>query len=413
MKILLATSKAIPGGGGIASYNQELVRLLGNNNEIVLLTDSDEHNVKGYVDTCSTFGYSNNNVAYAKDLIESINNAGYDCIINSNSSFLPVMAPFLTVPIVTVSHFVNGRHAVNAGYNADYLNAVIALSHYGKQFIESKFDIRDKDKVKVVYNFVAATDDVDSDKPSRRPIRIVYPGGTSIEKSVDVIQQLVYRLLASDLDFEFYWLGGTQLPSAKMTLLGLHKSEDLFKKDSRIHITGIIPRQEAEKILMSSNIFLLPSRGEGCPMTLLEAMRGGCIPIVSDAHHGSREIIEQSAAGIIVRQNSSKQLFDEICKIIEHPEDYEDYYVKSRKYLNTYLSQDVWAEHMLSIINNAISISKNTIPFTPEAYVKSVEGFVRLNKHERLRMMGRSAWYRLKFDLSYLWDKIGAYHSTK
>lgn len=410
MKILLATSKAIPSGGGIASYNQELVRLLGNNNEIALLTDSDEHNVKGYVDTCSTFGYSINNVEYVKALIESINNACYDCIINSNSSFLPVMAPFLTVPIVSVSHFVNGRHAINAGYNADYSNAIIALSNYGRQYIERKFDIRDNDKVKVVYNFVAATDDVDVEKSSRRPIRIVYPGGTSIEKSVDVIQRLVYRLLASNLDFEFYWLGGTQLPSAKMTLLGLHKSEDLFKKDSRIHITGIIPRQEAEKILMSSNIFLLPSRGEGCPMTLLEAMRGGCIPIVSDAHHGSREIIEQSAAGIIVRQNSSKELFNEICQIIEHPEEYEDYYVKSREYLNTFLSQDVWAKQMLSIINNAMCISKNAIPFTPEAYIKSVDGFAKLNKLDRLWMMSRSAWYRLKFDMSYIFDKVGVYN---
>lgn len=413
MKILLATSKAIPGGGGIASYNQELVRLLGNNNEIALLTDSDEHDVKGYVDTCSTFGYSNNNVEYVKVLIENINKAGYDCIINSNSSFLPVMAPFLSVPIVTVSHFVNGRHAINAGYNADYLNAIIALSHYGKQYIERKFDIRDKDKVKVVYNFVAATDEVDVEKSSRRPIRIVYPGGTSIEKSVDVIQQLVYRLLASNLDFEFYWLGGTKLPSAKMTLLGLHKSEDLFKKDSRIHITGIIPRQEAEKILMSSNIFLLPSRGEGCPMTLLEAMRGGCIPIVSDAHHGSREIIEHSAAGIIVHQNSSKELFDVVCNIIEHHKNYEDYYVKSREYLRKFLSQDVWAKDMLSIINNAIRTKKNTIPFTPEEYKKSISGFAQFNKQERVRMMSRSAWYRIKFDLSYLLNKIGAYCSSK
>ena len=33
MKILLATSATVPSGGGIASYNQELLALLGDVNE--------------------------------------------------------------------------------------------------------------------------------------------------------------------------------------------------------------------------------------------------------------------------------------------------------------------------------------------------------------------------------------------
>mgnify|MGYP003522199446 CR=1 FL=1 len=56
MKILLATSAAIPSGGGIAAYNQELCNLLGKEHDLFLLTDSNECNVEGYKKTYSNYG---------------------------------------------------------------------------------------------------------------------------------------------------------------------------------------------------------------------------------------------------------------------------------------------------------------------------------------------------------------------
>ena len=407
MKILLATSKGIPAGGGIASYNQELVRLLGKDNDIYLLTDADENNVDGYKKTYRTFGNRNSDFEYCKVLVDNINSANYDCIINSNSSFIPVLAPFLKAHIISVSHFVNGRHAINAGYNAKYQSYVIALSNYGKDFIINKFGIDDREKVRVVYNFVEkGADHVNSIKFSQRPLRIVYPGGTSIEKSVDVIQNLVYMLLRSDLQFEFYWLGGTTLPSAKFSIFGLHDISDLFHDDNRLKITGKIPRTEAMRIMESANIFLLPSRGEGCPMTLLEAMRGGCIPIVSDAKHGSREIIEDSRCGFICRQNSADELFKTISLIINEHAKYTDIYDKAIEYLNTALSQELWNERMLKILEDSQHHRKECISMTQAAFAKSSNQFLRYYKIDRFKQIIRSALYRIKIDLSYLNHKI-------
>lgn len=403
MKILLATSKGIPAGGGIASYNQELVRLLGKDNNIYLLTDADENDVEGYKKTFRTYGNRNLDFEYCKRLADNINSANYDCIINSNSSFIPVLAPFLKANIISISHFVNGRHAINAGYNAQYQSAVIALSNYGKEFIIKKFGIKDPEKIKVIYNFVEKkTGQVSADKIHQQPLKIVYPGGTSIEKSVDVIQNLVYRLLKSDLQFQFYWLGGTTLPSAKFSILRLHNIPDLFHDDSRLKITGKIPRTEAIRIMESANIFLLPSRGEGCPMTLLEAMRGGCIPIVSDAKHGSREIIEDSRCGFICRQNSADELFKTISLIINEHTKYTDIYDKTIEYLNTALSQELWNERMLKILEDSQHHRKECISMTQAAFTKSSNQFLRYYKIDRFKQIIRSAWYRVKIDISYL-----------
>lgn len=412
MKILLATSKAIPSGGGIASYNQELVNLFGKDNDIYLLTDSDEHNVCGYNDTLSTFNHSNLDYGYCSQLIQRINSQKYDCIINSASAFIPVIAPFLNANIVSVSHFVNGPLAINAGFNAKYQSGIIALSNYGKSFILDKFKITHPEKIHVVYNFVQTSGKtVDPEKLKRQHIRIVYPGGTSIQKSVDVVQQLMYRLLNSNIDFEFIWLGGIRLPSSKMTVLGLHSTTDLFKKDSRLKIKGLIPRSEAENIIASANIFLLPSRGEGCPMTLLEAMRGGCISVISDACHGSREIIEQSGCGFIVRQDSSIQLFNTIKDIIDNHNSYSYIYDKSLQYLYDNLSQKEWSKQMSDILINAANTERLTIELNIENFKKSAKTFLRYNKWERYKIMLRSAFYRIKFDISFIKNKLGWYNA--
>lgn len=406
MKILLATSKAIPGGGGIASYNQELVNLLGKENKIYLLTNSNESNVPGYLHTFQTFGHSNTDVEYCKRLLFQINSSNYDCIINSNSPFIPLLSPFINAPIIGISHFVNGKLALNAGYNAKWLSAIVALSKYGKKFLDRKFDIKDNQKVKIIYNFVETATKPQLNKLNQSPIKIVFPGGTSIFKSVDVIQQLVYKLLSSNLHFEFYWLGGTNLPSASMSLLGLKHIQNLFQPDKRLQITGNLPRQEAMDIIGSANIFLLPSRGEGCPMTLLEAMRGGCIPIVSDAKHGSLEIIKESNAGFIVKQGDSQEIFNLIGELISNHNHYVHIYSESNSFLNTYLSQEIWAKKMNELISDVVSSNKPFIPFNKRKFIISTTKFHFLNYVERLKAMILSAVVRVKIELSYIRNVI-------
>ena len=406
MKILLATSKAIPKGGGIASYNQELINLLSKDHEIYLLTDSPEYNVSGYQETYSTYGHYINDIEYCKRLIQNINNANYDCIINSASAFIPVIIPFLKSKSISVSHFVNGLHALNAGYNADYHNIIIALSEYGKNYLNQKFKITNTHKIHVIYNFVKAKEYDNLSKTRNSILRIVYPGGTSISKSMDVVQDVVYKLQQSDLKFEFYWLGGTNLPVANYSLLGLKDTIDLFNKDPRIKITGLLSRQDSVDIISSANIFLLPSRLEGCPMTLLEAMRAGCIAIISDAKHGSYEIISKTHAGIITKQGSGSDIYNKILDIITNHEKYKDLYFKSREVIKLKLSEEIWRKQMNNILSNIIKTDKKYIPLNDLELSNSIKKYTRLRKIELLKSKFKSIFYRIKIDFTYIFNKI-------
>lgn len=401
MKILLATSAAVPAGGGVASYNQELVKSLKDKNDFYLLTSADEHNVEGYIRTDCIHDENIFDFHVTKRLIDSVNGEGYDLIINSDSEFVTVAAPFLSAPIISVAHFVNGIFADRAGYNSPYNNAIIALSYYGKKYLEKKFRIKDSSKVKVVYNFVHPSPK-EYKKDTNERIKIVYPGGTSIKKSVDVVMEVAYRLKQTDCDFSFIWLGGSLLPSANFSFFRIKDIKQMLHGDERFTITGKLPRQEAEEIISSANIFLLPSRGEGCPMTLLEAMRDGCIPIVSDAKHGSRELIELSKAGFITKQNDSKSIASLIKDIILQHEKYSDYYAKTKLFSDTKLSPKEWTSQMLSIFEETTATPKKTLKIDLEHFKESINGYVKLKKQDRRNAMISSAVNRIKMDWLYL-----------
>lgn len=405
MRILMATSAAVPSGGGIASYNQELIKVYRDKNEFHLLTSANERDVDGFISTESIYGKNINDYGFASELISRINGLKYDLIINSNSTFITIAAPFINAPIISVAHFVNGILADRAGYNGQYNNAIIVLSNYSKSYLERKFGISDSAKIKVVYNFVQQKKS-DSNKIENSTIKIVYPGGTSVKKSSDVVMDVAYRLKRTNLNFTFYWLGGTLLPSASFSIFGVRDIKQMINGDPRFIITGLVPRNEAENHIASANVFLLPSRGEGCPMTLLEAMRVGCIPVVSDAHHGSLELIDSSKAGIIVKQGDSKATFNTLVDIIQNHENYKIYYNKSKIFSETALSPEVWKSQMDELIKEAISFPKKNIAWNVVEYSKSVRGYVKLVRQDRISNMIASAKNRLKMDWLYFRWKL-------
>lgn len=61
-----------------------------------------------------------------------------------------------------------------------------------------------------------------------------------------------------------------------------------------------IPNSELEKIWLASDIVIMPSRNEGMPVALIEAMRLGVVPICSDLANGIRELVVPGKTGFLV-----------------------------------------------------------------------------------------------------------------
>jgi glycosyltransferase involved in cell wall biosynthesis len=85
----------------------------------------------------------------------------------------------------------------------------------------------------------------------------------------------------------------------------------------RIHFLGY--RQDVPALMMAADLFVLPSRWEGCPMVVLEAMASG-LPIVATAVGGVPELIEDGVHGRLVTPADPAALAAAIHGALAHPD---------------------------------------------------------------------------------------------
>lgn len=374
MKILICTGSFKTGKGGVASYAHDFIDAFRAEHHFAVITHDDYK--KKIDDDFPIYHISMEDwsVQNAKTFMDIINKEKPDIIINSYFPLLALITPYLpdTLRVITISHFVKEKLAWAAGLNGNYTDAIVSLSTYGKLFIKNMFRISD-DKIRIVYNYMPTLENINLEgKKHTQRLKIVYPGGCSWQKSAEIVCQALILLQKTKLDFEFYWLGDVKIPGANWPLSKTKSIKDCIDmNDKRLMHIGSVPREQAKEIISTANIFLLPSRGEGCPITLLEAMRGGCIPIISDAKHGSLDLIENGHTGFVVKQDSATAIKDKIEDIITHHVEYSTIYDAVIDKFNKDLKYEVWKENMVKLLTIP-SHHRRRKPFNLVQYKKDV-----------------------------------------
>jgi glycosyltransferase involved in cell wall biosynthesis len=84
-----------------------------------------------------------------------------------------------------------------------------------------------------------------------------------------------------------------------------------------IRIFGI--REDIDRFLVAADVFVLPSRWEGLPIALLEAMSAG-LPVVATAVEGVDEVVVQGEQGLLVPTEDSAALAEAMLKLLGNPE---------------------------------------------------------------------------------------------
>ncbi|MBO7497557.1 MAG: glycosyltransferase [Salinivirgaceae bacterium] len=71
-----------------------------------------------------------------------------------------------------------------------------------------------------------------------------------------------------------------------------------------------------DKVLQTKSIFVLASRFEGCPCSLIEAMSQGCACVVTDCDGGQKEIIEDGVDGLIAKNENVNDIAEKLQMLI-------------------------------------------------------------------------------------------------
>jgi glycosyltransferase involved in cell wall biosynthesis len=86
---------------------------------------------------------------------------------------------------------------------------------------------------------------------------------------------------------------------------------------SRVYFLGF--RRDVLRLLHGTDIFVLPSRREGLPRSIMEAMAAGK-PVVATDVRGSRDLVEHEVSGLLVKIGDTQGLADALLRLIRDPE---------------------------------------------------------------------------------------------
>ncbi len=168
------------------------------------------------------------------------------------------------------------------------------------------------DRVTCITNF---TDRKEIALKEHGKLNVLFAGRGTEEKRVYLISHIARILGEKKVNIEFHFAGdvANAIPKEDLPYCVLH---------------GVISETtEMDKLYAKAHITLITSSREGFPMTIMEAMMAGVVPISTNVG-GISEHVQQNKTGILINNTTENEIVAEIVKALEHFE-------KNREELNS------------------------------------------------------------------------------
>lgn len=172
---------------------------------------------------------------------------------------------------------------------------IVLSPSYIKRFLEI-FRLRDEGKVMAIPNPITITATSDS-LQEKEKIFLVVARLSDKQKNISAILRIWKEF-------------SKQNNSYKLQIVGYGPDEDYLQEYAKslglknYEFTG--KTTEPQKYYCRAKFFLMTSRYEGFPMTIIEAMQFGCIPIVMNSFSAINDIINSGKNGKLVSDGDGK-----------------------------------------------------------------------------------------------------------
>jgi len=149
-------------------------------------------------------------------------------------------------------------------------------------------------------------------KPVSGRLRVLYLGRVIEEqKRVGLMAKVIRRTLEARADIEWTIAGdGPELPGMKAAFAD---------QEARVRFLGAVSYARVPALLPEHDTYFLCSDYEGLPLSLLEAMGAGLVPVVSDLPSGISEVVDDTN-GIRVALDDEEGYAAAVVKLAADPE---------------------------------------------------------------------------------------------
>jgi glycosyltransferase involved in cell wall biosynthesis len=113
-----------------------------------------------------------------------------------------------------------------------------------------------------------------------------------------------------------------QVPDAVFTVVGRGDPEPYRRQARELGVETSIrfagPSSDLDPFLAAADLFVLPSRWEGCPNAVLEAMAAG-VPVVATGVGGTPELVVDGVTGLLCPPDSPQELAVRTVDLLRDP----------------------------------------------------------------------------------------------
>ena len=217
---------------------------------------------------------------------------------------------FPDIPMIALSHNTDliqlNAHGLSRSLILEQiprLSGILALHEEGRRNIMRTFDVP-ADQITVIgagYDpeiFYPGKDHVEKSMHERRdaaaPVKLVYAGKISASKGVPSLLRALNKAGSEP----------SEIPPLSLTLAGGAGDEKEYRTILEmalscpfpVNMTGKISQSELAGLYRESDLFILPSLGEGLPLSVIEALACG-LPVVMTDLPGPREWLDSNVPG--------------------------------------------------------------------------------------------------------------------
>ncbi len=214
------------------------------------------------------------------------------------------------------------------------VDIVICLSESWRQYIA---DIAPRANIKVVPN-ATHLPELCVKQNSDDLVHLTFLGLIGERKGLFDLLGVVRRLIDNGLKIKLSIGGNGEIDRLQTSVSDLRINQI-------VEYLGWISEEQRDDLLRKTNIFVLPSYGEGMPMSILEAMAYS-VPVVSTTVGGIPELVSDGETGFLIEPGDLDTLYEKLKYLIQNEDVRKKFGEKAR--------QIVASKHNLKLITQQI-----------------------------------------------------------
>lgn len=185
---------------------------------------------------------------------------------------------------------------------APHLDRIVAVSDRIGDDLVRRYGLP-PEQVEVIFHGVdpAPFADALDRKSTAGALRLLYAGRLcDVDKGVFLLPPMMKSLRAAGVAARLTLAGGG--PDAEELRARFEKTG--IRDD--VELLGPVPLERMNELYRAADVFVFPSRFEGCGFAALEAMAAGCAPVMSDIRGSLRVLADAGAAGRLARVGDAR-----------------------------------------------------------------------------------------------------------